>query len=166
MYDLHAGIQKVLPVGVQLRYCCCFFWRVLCLFFFYEGREDPNSTKRGPSLACLLMAFCWQAYDGPTFNAGFVTVIFQGIWTSFANKPYIFEIFQGGGGFRPPVPPSGSAHDLAAYNNVTCTTQFLTRSFSSLKKKDVSQKYYHHQVLSNCQHSHTFSPNDTYFHSF
>ena len=35
-------------------------------------------------------------------------VIFQGIWTSIAKKPYIFVIFQRG--FGPPAPPSGSAH--------------------------------------------------------
>ena len=31
-------IQKVLPEGVQLCY------------FFYEEKQDPNSTKRGPAL--------------------------------------------------------------------------------------------------------------------
>ena len=30
-------------------------------------------------------------------------VIFQGIWTSIAKKPFIFVIFQRGS--RPPVPP-------------------------------------------------------------
>ena len=39
-------------------------------------------------------------------------VIFQGIRTSIAEKPYIFEIFQGGGVRRTLSPPSGSAHDL------------------------------------------------------
>ena len=33
-------------------------------------------------------------------------MIFQGIWTSIAKKPYIFVIFQGeGGGSEPPDPP-------------------------------------------------------------
>ena len=36
-------------------------------------------------------------------------MIFQGIRTSIAKKPYICVIFQGGSG--PPVPPSGSAHE-------------------------------------------------------
>ena len=42
-------------------------------------------------------------------------VIFQGIRTSIAKKPFIFVIFQGGGGgldpFVVPHPPSGSAHE-------------------------------------------------------
>ena len=38
-------------------------------------------------------------------------VIFQGIWTGNAKKPYIFVIFQGmGDGPNPLPPPSGSAH--------------------------------------------------------
>ena len=44
-------------------------------------------------------------------------VIFQGIQTSIAKKPYIFVIFQGGG--LDPLPPhsSGSAHFLVL---ITC----------------------------------------------
>ena len=38
---------------------------------------------------------------------------FQGIHTRIAKKPYIFVIFLGGSG--PPVPPSGSAHDLLIF---------------------------------------------------
>ena len=55
------------------------------------------------------MAFCWWADDGPTLNAGLAAfVIFQGIQTSIAEKPYIFVNFHRGSG--PPVPPpSGSA---------------------------------------------------------
>ena len=41
-------------------------------------------------------------------------VILQGIRTSIVQKPYIFVIFQGGGGVRTPCPPSGSAH--VSYN--------------------------------------------------
>ena len=33
------------------------------LFFFDEGREDPNSTNRGPS-----------SVNGPTLNAGLVAL--------------------------------------------------------------------------------------------
>ena len=40
-------------------------------------------------------------------------VIFQGIRTSIAKKPYIFVIFQVGSG--PHVPLSGSAHQLYIY---------------------------------------------------
>ena len=32
-------------------------------------------------------------------------MIIQGIWTSFAKKPYIFMIFQWGGGIRTSYPP-------------------------------------------------------------
>ena len=34
--------------------------------FFNEGKEDSNSTKRGP--------FPWQADDGPTLSAGLVAL--------------------------------------------------------------------------------------------
>ena len=47
-------------------------------FLVDEGREDPNTTISGPSLACqqnaIKMAFCWRANDGPTSNAGFVAL--------------------------------------------------------------------------------------------
>ena len=43
-------------------------------------------------------------------------MLFQGIGTSIDMKPYIFVIFQGGGGVGPPVPPpSGSAHGAHKY---------------------------------------------------
>ena len=48
------------------------------------------------------MAFRWRADDGQSLNAGLGSfVIFQGIRTSIAKKPYIFVIFQGGGGAEP-----------------------------------------------------------------
>ena len=60
------------------------------------------------------MAFRWRVDDSPTLNAGLVSfMIFQGIQTSIAKKPYIFVIFHGGGrGSRSPVPLSGSAHRI------------------------------------------------------
>ena len=45
------------------------------------------------------MVFRWRADDG-RFGS---FVIFKGIQTSIAKKPYIFAIFQGG--VQPPVPP-------------------------------------------------------------
>ena len=46
--------------------------------FFYEGIEDPNTTISGPLLArqrnAISMAFRWRADDGPTLNAGLVTL--------------------------------------------------------------------------------------------
>ena len=51
---------------------------VLGVFLVDEGREDPNTTISGPSLACqgnaISMAFCWRADDGPTLNAGLVAL--------------------------------------------------------------------------------------------
>ena len=50
-------------------------------FLVDEGREDPNTTISGPSLArqrnAILMAFRWRADDGPTLNAGFVALWFS-----------------------------------------------------------------------------------------
>ena len=44
-------------------------------FLLDEGREDPNTTLSGPSLArqgnVIKMAFRWRANDGPTLNADF-----------------------------------------------------------------------------------------------
>ena len=51
------------------------------------------------------MEFCWRADDDPTLKAGLVAVIFQGTLTCIARKPYIFVIFQGGGGSGPSVLP-------------------------------------------------------------
>ena len=45
-------------------------------------------------------------------------VIFQGIWTSTAEKPYIFVIFLGGGVSGPPVPPLDPLMFLAKLNNL------------------------------------------------
>ena len=41
------------------------------LFLVDEGREGPNTTLRGPS-----MAFRWRADGGPTLNAGLVALWF------------------------------------------------------------------------------------------
>ena len=56
-----------------------------------EGRKDPNSTKSGASSAI-------ESWLGSF-------VIFQGIRTSIAKKPYIFVIFFGEGGPDPLSPP-------------------------------------------------------------
>ena len=48
------------------------------VFLVAEGKEDPNTTKSGPSSArqrsATLMAFRWRADDGPTLNAGLVAL--------------------------------------------------------------------------------------------
>ena len=63
------------------------------------GRADPSTAISGPSSArhqnTFEMAFRWQADFGPTSNAGLVG-------TSITKNPYIFLIFQGGGGVRIP----------------------------------------------------------------
>ena len=45
------------------------------VFFFLvdEGRDDPNTTISGLTLAHQRMAFRCRTNDGPTFNAGLVT---------------------------------------------------------------------------------------------
>ena len=53
------------------------------------------------------MALRWPVDNGPKLNLASRFVIFQGIRTSIAKKPYVFVIFKGSG---PPVPP-GSAYD-------------------------------------------------------
>ena len=54
--------------GVQL----IIIQRIFVLFLVDEGREDPLTTKSGPSLACqqntIIMAFRWWGDDGPTLN--------------------------------------------------------------------------------------------------
>ena len=76
----------------------------LCLFLNDDERLDPDTTISGPSLvrqrnAMRQMAFLLRAdAAGPSLNARMTTVIFQGIRTRIAEKPYIFMIFRGGGG--------------------------------------------------------------------
>ena len=67
---------------------------------FLNSCIDLESFVRGgPTLTGFFllveMAFCWQAHGGPTLNA---RLVFQGIQTSVAKRPYIFVIFRGGGG--------------------------------------------------------------------
>ena len=87
----HAGIQKVLLESSN--------------FFSDKGKEDPNSTKSGPSSARQRNAIYGFPLSGqllPDIECWLGSfVIFQGIPTSIAKKPYIF------------VPPSGSAHKCA-----------------------------------------------------
>ena len=66
--------------------------------------EAGQNRPANVSLACR----CWPNIE--CWLGGFV--IFQGIRTSIAKKPYIFVIFFRGGGSGPlyPPTPSGSAH--------------------------------------------------------
>ena len=49
----------------------------LC-FLVDGGREDPNTTISGPSLAPPANrhenGICWRAHDGPTLSAGLVAL--------------------------------------------------------------------------------------------
>ena len=96
----HARTQKVLSVGVQL---WCFYlawWGEERSKYHYKRTIIGPPAKRhlnGVSLACQ-----WWPYIECSLGS---FVIFKGIQTSFAKKPYIFVIFQGGGGSGSPVPP-------------------------------------------------------------
>ena len=79
----HARIQKVFSEGVHLSF-----------FLVNEWIQIPT-TRIGPSSAR-------HADDDPTLNAG---LIFQGILTSIAKKPYNFVIFHGGWGLDALSPP-------------------------------------------------------------
>ena len=64
------------------------------------------------------MVFHWRADDDPTLNAG---LVFQGFWTSIAKKPYIFVIFQGGGGPDPQsLPLERPCIDVASNQVLHC----------------------------------------------
>ena len=69
------------------------------------------------------MVLRWRADDNPTLNNIecwlSIFVIFQGILTSIAKKPYIFVIFRGwggGGGLDPPLHPHINK-DLHVYSH-------------------------------------------------
>ena len=83
--------------------------------FFDEGKEDPNTTKIGPSLASqrndIIMAFCWRAKAGPTLNVGLVALyFFRGSGPVLLGNPIFLRFFRGGG-VQTTCPPSGSAHE-------------------------------------------------------
>ena len=93
----------------------------------------PNNTISGPSSArqrnAILMVFRWHADDDLTLNSGLVALSFKGIRTSFAKKPYIFVIFQGG------PDPSGSAHGMDLYwyclHTVVCYSPIIERKWTA-----------------------------------
>ena len=101
-----------------------------------RGKRIQIALKQaiiGPPAKRHLMAFCWRADDGLTLNTGLVClffffVFFQWILTSIAKKPYIFGIFQGGGGPDPlhPPPPSGSPHVIRLLINMSTASDSNT----------------------------------------
>ena len=60
-------------------------------------------------------------------------MIFQGIWTSIAKKPYIFIIFQGGGGAHPPLDPHMDG--IPAGFSMLILQKFIRCLFSQFAKK-------------------------------
>ena len=95
----HARIQKVLPERVQIWQL---WWGEEGSKYHYKRAIIGPPAKRqlnGILLACR----CWPNIECWLGSL----VIFQGIRTSIAKKPYIFVIFRGGGGggSGPPVPP-------------------------------------------------------------
>ena len=71
------------------------------------------------------MSICKECWLGSHF------VIVQGIRTSIAKKPYMFVIFQRGGGPDSKLPPTGSAHvNLSFWQKLTIS--LLHNSASSL----------------------------------
>ena len=61
-------------------------------------------TDDGLQIACR-----WRTDDSPTLNAGSF-VIYQGIKTCIARKPFIFVIFEEGGPDPPAPPPPLDQH--------------------------------------------------------
>ena len=106
-------------------------------FFFDEGREDPKSTKRGPSSTCqpnaMKIAFRWRADDRPTLIAGLVALWFsRGSGPVWLRKPYIFVIFQGGGvrTLCPPLDPPMMALHCRAVSRLL--GRYISRSLVDL----------------------------------
>ena len=94
----HSRIQKVLSEMVQLGQLFFFLWSSLV----DKKRGDPNIIKSGPSSARHRFAGRLMMTNIKCWHASFV--IFTGIWTSIAKKPYSFLIFQEGRGSFPPPP--------------------------------------------------------------
>ena len=95
LYIAHARIQKVLTEGVQ--FCNVFYGRIKIPLYKRAIISPPVKCHlNGVSLAC--------PDDDSTLNACLVALSFSGIRTDIAKKPYIFVIFQAGGG-GVPCPP-------------------------------------------------------------
>ena len=108
---IHTRIQKILSEGIQL-------WRRFFFFLYNEGWEKYHHKRaiNGPPAKRHLNGVSLACWWWPNIERWLGSlVIFQGIWTRIAKKPYIFVIFQGGGGVRTPVPPSGSVHGICMF---------------------------------------------------
>ena len=84
---------------------------------FFSWWEDPNTTICGPSSGrqrnAISMALRWIGNDGQTLNAGLVALwFFRGSGPVLLGNNICLCFFREG--VRPPVPLSGSAHEMAA----------------------------------------------------
>ena len=94
-----------------------FFFFFFFFLFVDGGIEDLNTALNGPSLACYRNAISIAGRWWPNIKCWFGSfVIFHGIQTSIAKKPFIFVIFQGVG----PDPLSPSL-DPPMYLTTRCT---------------------------------------------
>ena len=101
------------------------------VFLVDKGIEEPFPAINGPPSArqrnAIKMAFRSRAADGPALNADLVALsFFRGSGPRIAKKPYIFVIFQGGGGVPDPCPPqdppmSTCRTKLACLSQKLCT---------------------------------------------
>ena len=121
----HAMIQKILPEEVQP-------WQ----HFFVKGESIQIALKVDHHRP--VMAFRWQADDGPTLKAGLLTLlIFHGIRTSIAKEPYIFVILQGWGSW--PLPPPPLDPRMTVYE---CDSNYLLLTGSSMIISQEKQPLY------------------------
>ena len=122
VYYTHARIQKILSEGVRSNSDIAFFcwWGERRSKYHYKRAIIGSPAKCHFNeaiivppgkryfdgvllMGCILLVGWWW----PNIECWLGSfMIFQGIWTSIAKKPYSFVIFQGGGGGGPtPCPP-------------------------------------------------------------
>ena len=105
-FNIYALIRIVMSDGVQLFphlsnidsfFCCCFFF---CLFFLGGGGGLDHEGERGNKYNVPLLAGHHRSVSetpSPNIECWLGSfVLFQGILTSIAKKPYILVIFMGG----------------------------------------------------------------------
>ena len=137
---MHAQIQKVFSEGVQ------FFWCFFVCFFSWLGENWSKYHYKhaimGPPAKRHLNGFLLAGRWWPNTECWLVSfAVLQGIQTNIAKKPYIFVIFQGGGGSQPPVPP------LWICTWIVGTHRTLTHSFTH-SLSCILNLYFSHKNLS------------------
>ena len=145
---LHAWIKKVLSEGSNSDK----FFFSFSFFLVDEGREIKIPLKADhhrPPAHCVSLA----ADDDPTLNVG---LIFRGIWTSMAKKPFILCVFSeaGGEGSKSLGPhPARSSHALRADSSSRgdALLNFTGQIFAS----GSAVVYTHHLNTDTFRHMHT-----------